>query len=91
MMIGRLVALMVLLSVPLVTSCTALSARPAGKPVPAGYEPDKPGWAEKYVPGLKRVSNLLPPPTEARLKWDERMKRQQNTGPEGGESRATGW
>jgi len=31
------------------------------------------GWASRYVPGWKRLSNLLPPPTEARKDWDKWM------------------
>jgi hypothetical protein len=35
-----------------------------------------PGWAERFIPGWRAASSILPPPTEARIKWDERQKRQ---------------
>jgi hypothetical protein len=40
-------------------------------------EPMQPteGWASKYIPGWKKLSGILPPPTDARRKWDQWQKR----------------
>jgi hypothetical protein len=38
------------------------------------------GWAARNVPGWKALSALLPPPTEARQKWDEQNRSQGRTG-----------
>lgn len=82
-----LVGLALILCAVSLTSCTGLAVRPTGAPVQAGYDADKPGWAERYIPGFRRVVNLLPPPTEARIKWDERMKRQHQSWVDGVEPR----
>ncbi len=66
-----------LLVLPFITSCTTLRA---GAPVKAGYEIDETSWALRYIPGLKTLSDLIPPPTEARTKWDEWQKTQQGKG-----------
>lgn len=45
---------------------------------PAGYETEKTGWIQKNLPSLETLSNMIPPPTEARNKWDEIQKRQRD-------------
>lgn len=56
------------------TSCTGLRL---GNPVKASYEREaEDGWILKYIPGLKALSNIVPPPSDARKEWDERQKRQ---------------
>ena len=79
-----LLPLAALLALPFITSCTALRA---GTPVKAGYEAEEPSWAMRYIPGLKTVSDLIPPPTEARTKWDEWQKGRSS----GGEPKADPW
>ena len=32
----------------------------------------------RYIPGLKAISDFIPPPNEARLKWDEENKKKGN-------------
>lgn len=69
----------------LVSSCSSLRV---GTAVKASYQaeqsalkeaadesdPDE-GWAMRYVPGLKTVARIIPPPTEGRKKFDEEMNR----------------
>ena len=69
--------LVALLALPFITSCTTLRA---GTPVKAGYEADEPGWALRYIPGLKTISDLIPPPNEARTKWDEWQRERGGSG-----------
>ncbi len=39
--------------------------------------PDKQqNWASRHIPGWKALASFLPPPTEARMKWDEYYKSQ---------------
>jgi len=72
-----------LIFLALLSSCTTLRL---GTPVKASYsawdqEAEKgaddqsaqEGWASRYVPGWKALSNLLPPPTDARKDWDKWM------------------
>lgn len=66
-----IIAVAAVLTFPFLTSCTTLRA---GAPVKAGFEAEEPGWALRHIPGLKALSNLIPPPTDARLKWDEWQK-----------------
>jgi len=55
------------------TSCTGLRL---GNPVKAAYETEKAdGWISKYIPGLKTLSDLIPPPSDARKEWDARQKK----------------
>ncbi len=69
-----IVALAAIALLPLLTSCTALGP---GKAVKAGFElQEEEGWASRYIPGVRAISKFVPPPTEARLEWDKRMKRQ---------------
>lgn len=58
---------------PLLTSCSGLRL---GSPVKAGFEAEEEGWATRNIPGVKKLSELIPPPNEARQKWDERKKQQ---------------
>jgi hypothetical protein len=62
-----------LLGVPLLNGCTTMRS---GKAVPAAYESEKQGSVTKYIPGLQSLSNLLPPPSEARTNWDQWYKKQ---------------
>lgn len=57
----------------LLPSCSAVKW---AVPATAGSEMEDESWASRYIPGVKAVSNLVPPPTEARLQWDERYKNQ---------------
>jgi hypothetical protein len=64
------------------SSCSTLRS---GSPVKAGYDAEKPvfdteegGWAYRNIPGVKALSNFVPPPTEARTKWDEWQKKRQH-------------
>lgn len=45
---------------------------------PAGYENEKTGWLQKNLPSLETISNIIPPPNDARLKWDETLKKQKD-------------
>ncbi len=49
-------------------------------PAGSGFPPETPGWAARYIPGWKWLSDTIPPPTEARMKWDERNYRQRGMG-----------
>lgn len=73
----RLPHLFVLLTISLmllISSCTAMGP---GKAVKAGFEmQEEEGWASRYIPGVRAVSKFIPPPTEARIEWDKRQKRQ---------------
>ncbi len=72
------------LALPLLASCSALrignavkasSDAKEGEPYKASYQaPAKEGWAARYIPRWKSLSDLLPPPTEARKEWDERLR-----------------
>lgn len=57
------------------TSCSSLRV---GAPVKAGYEVEQPSWPLRYIPGLKAISDFVPPPNEARRKWDEAQKKREN-------------
>jgi hypothetical protein len=61
------IPLLALVILPFIASCSALRT---GNAVPAAYESDKPGWASKYIPGVKSISEIVPPPSEARTNWD---------------------
>jgi hypothetical protein len=69
--VGFVAAMMALI---LLSSCSTLRV---GAPVKAGYEVEEPSWALRYIPGLKAVSDLIPPPNEARMKWDEAQKKKE--------------
>lgn len=63
----------VVLFLSLTISCSTIQGF---KTVKAGYDTeDEEGWASKYIPGVRAVSKFIPPPTDARKKWDERYKR----------------
>jgi hypothetical protein len=65
-----------LMVLPFITSCSSMRS---GNAVKATYEVDEnDGWMTRKIPGLKTLSKLVPPPTEARIKWDQRQKRQGN-------------
>jgi hypothetical protein len=78
------VGLAALLAVMVLSSCTQLRSGVAVKagfnadtpPSPVGFDPFpvKESWASRHVPGWKAINRLLPPPSEARRKWDERYR-----------------
>ncbi len=72
MKIISLVSVAAVMALILLTSCSTLRV---GSPVKAGYEVEEPSWALRYIPGLKAISDLIPPPNEARTKWDEAQKK----------------
>jgi hypothetical protein len=56
----------------LLASCSTVKwAVPAG----AGTDMDDESWASQYIPGVRALSNFVPPPTEARIQWDEQYKK----------------
>jgi hypothetical protein len=77
----RILVVTALTALPFVSSCSSLGP---GTAVKAGFsntagpsdrraampDPDE-GWAERYIPGWKKLNDSLPPPTEARTKWDQ--------------------
>jgi hypothetical protein len=71
-----LIVVAAMLMLPLLTSCSSLRL---GSPVKAGFEAEEEGWASRNIPGVKKLSELIPPPTEARQKWDERQKQRHDT------------
>jgi len=72
MKIRPVVAIVALVCLPLLTSCSGVRS---GTAVKAAFDAeDQESWITKYVPGLKSISNLLPPPNENRTKWDQYYK-----------------
>jgi hypothetical protein len=86
------IALVLLIILPLATSCSTMNW---GKPATAGPEisrnteendfPDESedskesgGWLSRALPDFSSIWERIPPPTEARMKWDERRKRGQS-------------
>ncbi len=71
--------LTIILSLILLASCSTLrSAIPvkAGYDTEkAGFDADEQGWASRHIPGVRALSNFVPPPNEARTKWDEWQKK----------------
>jgi hypothetical protein len=73
-------ALTALVILPLASSCTAVRSGVPVKaafdsPAKAGVPVDERGWASRYIPGVRAISNLVPEPSEARVKWDEYYKK----------------
>ncbi len=73
--------LTVIFSLTFLASCSTLRS---GNAVKAGYDVDKSvvdseeeGWATRNIPGLRALSNFVPPPNEARTKWDDWQKKRQ--------------
>ncbi|MFH1114859.1 MAG: hypothetical protein V1792_13170 [Pseudomonadota bacterium] len=66
--------LAVALFLALTASCTSMRSLTAVK---ANYDMDQEedGWASRYIPGVKALSKLIPPPTDARKKWDDHYRR----------------
>ena len=72
------------LALLLLSSCSTLrighavrasSEAKEGEPQRASFEvPADEGWAARYIPGWKRLSEMIPPPTEARKEWDRRLR-----------------
>jgi hypothetical protein len=72
-------SLAIILSLTLLASCSTLRS---GIPVKAGYDTEKAGlnsdeegWASRNIPGMRALSNFIPPPNEARTKWDDWQKK----------------
>ena len=55
----------------LLPSCSAVKW---AVPAKAGSDMDEDSWALRYIPGLKAMSDFVPPPNDARMQWDERYK-----------------
>ncbi len=73
MFVAALTGLVIL---PLASSCTAMrSVVPVrasfDSPAKASMPPEEQGWASRYIPGVRQISNLLPEPSDARVKWDD--------------------
>lgn len=49
-------------------------------PAGSGFPSEKPSWTARYIPGWKWLADTIPPPTEARTKWDERYNRRRGLG-----------
>ncbi|MBM3299644.1 MAG: hypothetical protein FJY85_06800 [Deltaproteobacteria bacterium] len=65
------------LILPLAVSCTNLRAPSVVK---AGYEAEtEESWASRYLPGVRTLSRLVPPPTDARTQWDEYQRKRHET------------
>ena len=43
---------------------------------------DEESWASRYIPGVRAVSKFIPPPSDARKKWDDRYNKWKNQGTE---------
>jgi len=72
MRIRLVVAVVALVCLPLMTSCSGVRS---GTAVKAAFDAeDQESWITKKIPGLKTLSNLLPPPNENRIKWDQYYK-----------------
>jgi hypothetical protein len=65
-----------LLGIPLLNGCTTMRS---AKAVPAAYEEEKKSSVSRYIPGLSSLSNLLPPPSEARTNWDRWYEKRSET------------
>ena len=68
------VCLAIIVAFTFLTSCSTLRS---GNPVKAAYNAEEVGWASRNVPGVKALSNLVPPPSDARTKWDQYLKKRQ--------------
>ncbi len=64
--VARFLVLIVFLA--LAASCSTLNS---GNAVKANFESEEESWLSRKVPGFKSLSNMIPPPTDARLKWDQ--------------------
>ena len=83
-----------LLVIPLllVSSCSSVrsvTAYKASAPADEDWEKiamdgigSEEGWASKYVPGWKTLSEVVPEPTTARKKWDRYHKRKRTPWPD---------
>lgn len=70
--VARLIILIMILVVG--ASCSTLTT---GSAVKAGFESEEESWLSRKIPGVKALSNMIPPPTDARLKWDQYNKDKQ--------------
>jgi len=59
------------------SSCSAVKW---ATPATAGSDMDDESWASRYIPGVRAVSNFIPPPTEGRILWDEHYKKRGSWG-----------
>ena len=61
----------------LVSGCSTLNW---ATPAKASFEPGDEGWASRYIPGVKALSDFVPKPTEARVQWDQYHKNRYGPG-----------
>ncbi|MDQ7785928.1 MAG: hypothetical protein RDU20_23945 [Desulfomonilaceae bacterium] len=62
----------------LTTSCTSMRSLTAVK---AGYDAEQQdSWASRYIPGVRAISRLVPPPSDARKEWDARYNKRNHQG-----------
>ena len=71
MKLNSLLFVAALLAMAFLSSCSGLRT---GSPVKAGFDAEDEGWASRNIPGVRKLSDLIPPPSEARQKWDDRQK-----------------
>jgi hypothetical protein len=64
---ASLIGASLLVALIFLSSCSSLRS---GNAVQAAFETGSDGWVTKHVPGAKTLSNLIPPPNEARTNWD---------------------
>lgn len=50
------------------SSCSTLTA---STPVKASFDSEEDSWLARKIPAVKSLSNMIPPPSDARLKWDQ--------------------
>jgi|GEM_PF-2320483 len=74
MAIVRAFVVVAILALPLFTSCSTLKS---GTAVKAAFDlEEQESWMMRKIPGLKTLSELVPPPNENRIKWDKKLRRQ---------------
>ncbi len=79
----RMPVYFVVICFALMPFCSSCSVIRAGAPVKADYSEEKDqaeakkigelseeSWASRYIPGWRAVTGLVPPPSDARKKWD---------------------
>ena len=51
--------------------CSSCSTLTASAPVKASFDSEEDSWLARKIPAVKSLSNMIPPPSDARLKWDQ--------------------
>ena len=73
----RIVSAFCVLGLMVLTFTTSCSSLRSGNAVKVAYEANEnDGWMTRKIPGLKTLSNLIPPPSEATVTWDQPQKKQ---------------